>query len=105
MLWKIFITQWHNPTRGDWSEQVKEDLKLFGICSDLNWIKSKSKFSFKSLVKIKAKELGLQILIKKKENHSKMSRLEYMDLEMQDYFKSNEITVSEARVYSSSELG
>ena len=27
-----------------------------------------------------------------------MSQLEYMDLEMQNYFKSNEITVSEARV-------
>ena len=92
------MTQWHHPTRGDWSEQVKEDLKLFGICSDLDWIKSKSKFSFKSLVKSKAKELGLQILIKKKEKHSKMSKLEYMDLEMQNYFKSNEITVSEARV-------
>ena len=98
MLWKIFTTQWHNPTKGDWSEQVKEDLKLFEICSDLDWIKSKSKFSFKSLVKSKAKELGLKILINKKEKHSKMLQLEYMDLEMQNYFKNNEITVSEARV-------
>ena len=68
MLWKMFMTQWLNPLRGDWSEQAKEDLKLLGICSDLEWIKSKSKFSFKSLVKSKAKELGLQILIKIKKN-------------------------------------
>ena len=98
MLWKIFTTQWNNPTKGDWSEQVKEDLELFGICPDLDWIKSKSKFSFKRLVKSKAKELGLEILIKMKEKHSKMSQLEYIDLEMQNYFKNDEITVSEARV-------
>jgi hypothetical protein len=36
MLWKIFNTQWKYPSaRGEWSEQVKQDLELFGISEDL----------------------------------------------------------------------
>ena len=35
MLYKFFVTQWNNPTRGDWTELVKEDLKDFGIDEDL----------------------------------------------------------------------
>ena len=26
MLYSLFITQWYNPTKGDWTEQVKSDL-------------------------------------------------------------------------------
>ena len=51
MLWRIFITQWEFPsTRGEWAEQVIGDLEMFGICDKLNWIKSKSKLTFKAMV-------------------------------------------------------
>ena len=39
MLYKFFITQWLNPNTGDWSEQVKEDLKDFGIQEDFDFIR------------------------------------------------------------------
>ena len=54
MLNSFFITQWNNPTRGDWTEEVKSDLEDFGIPCSFEWIKSKSQLSFKSLVKTKA---------------------------------------------------
>ena len=62
MLNSFFITQWNNPTRGDWTEEVKSDLEDFWIPCSFEWIKSKSRLSFKSLVKTKAEEYALSIL-------------------------------------------
>ena len=46
MLSTFFSTQWNNPSRGDWSEQIKVDLNDFGIDCNFEEIKSKSKDSF-----------------------------------------------------------
>ena len=29
MLYSFFLTQWHTPSKGDWTEQVKADLEEF----------------------------------------------------------------------------
>ena len=84
ILWKIFITQWNYPSiRGEWTDQVKRDLESFGIPNELDWIKVKSKWSFKALVKKQAREIAIETLIDKKETHSKMEDLEYSELLMQ----------------------
>ena len=85
MISQTFTTQWHNPTKGDWSEQVKADLRTFGMSDDLKLIEAKSKLSFKTLVKSKAKELTLLMLLNKKENHTKLENLQYFELEMREY--------------------
>ena len=95
MIFQFFNTQWHNPTKGDWTETVKLDLVAFGIQVNLDTIKSKS--SFKSMVKKKALEHGLKILQAKKEKHSKMMDLEYTELKLQSYFTLPGITVDEVR--------
>ena len=41
MLAKFFITQWKYPSPGDWTEQVKEDLKDFGMLADFDFMRSK----------------------------------------------------------------
>ena len=41
MLAKFFQVQWKYPTRGDWVEDVRQDLKDFGINKSLDVIKSK----------------------------------------------------------------
>ena len=90
MLYKFFITQWNYPAKkNEWSEKVKVDLEEFGIECDLSWIKSKSKLSFKRLVKEQARELALEKLNNLKENHSKMNKLFYVDLEIQRYLSSS----------------
>ena len=52
MLSKICNTQWKYPTNHkDWTELVKQDLVVFEIPVDLDFIKSKSRFSISNLVK------------------------------------------------------
>ena len=77
MLYSFFITQWHNPTKGDWTEQVKKDLADFNLPSAFSSIEGKSKENFKKLVKIKAKEYALRKLLESKMKHSKMNNLTY----------------------------
>ena len=67
--------KWFNPTKGDWTEYVKQDLRDFKI--ELNEITSKSKNTVKDILKIKAKEYALKVLQTKKEKHSKMDNLNY----------------------------
>ena len=47
MLHQFFITQWNKPTRGDWTELVKEDLNDFGIDEDLVMLQQMSKGKIK----------------------------------------------------------
>ena len=56
MLYSFFIIQWLNPTKGDWTEQVKVDLEDLGITDEFEWIERKSKDAFKRVVRSKAKE-------------------------------------------------
>ena len=62
MLYKFFLAQWNHPApRGEWTEQTKLDLQEFDISEDLEFIKSKSEFVFKKMVKQKAMELTLDL--------------------------------------------
>ena len=97
MLSKFFLTQWKYPTgKQEWTEQVKKNLEEFGG-EDLDWMKNKSKSSFKTIVKKQARKLALHTLILEKERHSKMENLNYKNLEMQDYSKDQTINVNQAR--------
>ena len=97
MLFTFFLTQWYNPTRGDWTEQVKEDLEDFKIPCDFKFIKSKSKESFKRLVKTKAKEYALSKLQRKQASHSKMDNVSYSELKLQKYFQNENLKAKEMR--------
>ena len=70
-LYKFFMIQWLNPSRGDWTEQVKLDLDDFKINRDLKWMASISKNSFKRIVKTKATEYALRKLCAKKTSYKK----------------------------------
>jgi hypothetical protein len=102
MLHKFFSTQWKYPTnKQDWTEQVKMDLEEFKIPVDLDFIKAKSTNSFKTLVKIKAREHSFFKLMQKKMDHSKMDNIFYGELKMQTYLKSNQFTTTQAKlIYS-----
>ena len=71
---------------------MKTDLEDFGIPVNLEEIKRKSKESFKKEVKLKAKEFSLEMLLKKKEGHSKMDNLTYGELGIQTYFSMDNIS-------------
>ena len=99
MLSKVFWTQWKYPAgKSEWTEQVKNDLKEYNLGEDLEWIRSKSKESFKTLVKKKTEEIALEELMKAKEKHTKMENLVYDKLELQNYLKNEKIRVKQARI-------
>ena len=87
MLSRFFHCQWLDSCNYDWTRQVKEDLADFGLTSDLAAIKDKSVFSWKTLVKKKARQFELERLVEIKEtkNKSKMKNLGYKQLKRQEY--------------------
>ena len=97
MLYTFFITQWLNPTKGDWVLQVKEDLMDLEIPCSFDYMRGKSKQAFKTIVKNKVKSYALKSLKMKQLKHSKMSNLNYKSLETQSYFSSSELKQEEKR--------
>ena len=78
-----------------WQQQYSKFCKLFSIYVILEDVKRKSKESFKKEVKLKAKEFTLEMLLKKKEGHSKMDNLTYEELGIQKYFSMDNISTEE----------
>ena len=98
MVYSFFTTQWYSPSKGDWTEQIKEDLDDFKIPCSFDFISSKSDEAFKALVKKCAKIYTIELLQKQKIKHSKMDNLSYSDLKIQNYFLSDEISTSEKKM-------
>ena len=92
MVYSFSITQWYQPSKGDWTEQVRQDLVDFNIQCSFEFIESKSAEVFKKLVRRKAKEYALRSLQESKAKHSKMDNVAYTKLECQEYFASNQIS-------------
>ena len=97
MLAKFFTVQWKYPTKEDWTIQVQRDLEDFEITKNLEQIKSMSKNVFKKLVKVKAKKYAFNYLLKLKSTHTKMKNITYTELKLQNYLKSDNIPVYEAK--------
>ena len=97
MLYSFFITQWHTPSRGDWTLQVQKDLSDFNIPCSFDYIQSKSKEAFKRIVKVKAKEIALNLLKNKQHQHSKLKNLNYKELKIQKYLMSEEVKTSQKK--------
>ena len=92
MLSKFFQGQLNQPVKQDWTEQVGKDLKDFKIELTHEEIKSETADKFKLFVKRKSIEFEFEKLMRKKQTHSKMDKLSYHKLEMQDYLKVNKLS-------------
>ena len=97
MLHSFFLTQWYNPSKGDWTEQVGQDLRDLEVSCTFEEMEAKSEDAFKNHVKIKAKEYALKMLKTKQDRHSKMENLKYSEITMKSYLKSDRISVSQKR--------
>ena len=97
MLYKVFISQWKYPVKGDCTEEVKTNMKDFEIDISLDELKLKSTDSFRRIVKIKTKEFTMNYLLQLKDGHTKMDNLNYGELGLQSYLKDSRIPVAEAR--------
>ena len=86
---KFYKAQKLKPSKNDWVMTIEEDKKYLGIIMEDNDIKKLSKYKFKQILNDKIKELSFKYLIKKKESHSKTENLNYNNLEVQSYLKSD----------------
>ena len=85
MLSQFFWCQWLENKKHDWTFQVRQDLVDLSLPLDTNIIKSKSKFAWKRLVKLKTKLFELNELSCMAKMKTKTSKLQYSKLEMQQY--------------------
>ena len=98
MLYNFFLTQWKYPgPKDEWTEQVKVDLNDFGITDDLDHLQKLKSYSFKNMVRRKAKEFALMTFLEQKEKHSKLDNLYYTDLKLQPYLNSDDINETGAK--------
>ena len=97
MIVKFFLAQWYQPVKLDWTEQVKQDLSDFKINLSFEEMKAKSKMAFKKYVKTKALEYEFSRLMGVKQSHSKMDNLSYSKLEIQEYFKLENMSTNGAK--------
>ena len=98
MISKFFYCQWRKPLKQDWTEQVKRDLEILEISTDLNCIRNMKKYTFKQVVKEKARSYAFYNLLERKSAHSKLNDLSYYELRMQDYLTDQKISVRQARI-------
>ena len=98
MLYTVFITQWHHPCKGDWTEQIKTDLEDLKIPCSFPYILSKSKERYKRIVKAKIEELSLTYLKLSQQKHSKMAQLHYSDLKLCHYFTDSKLTIAQKQL-------
>ena len=96
-LSQFFQTQLNHPDKDDWTVQVCQDLNDFQIDKNFAAIKSKSKESFKNMVKKHAKDYAFNCLMERKSSHSKLRNISYDELSLQKYLKRQDITVNQAK--------
>ena len=93
---KVYNTQKECPTKGDFCELVREDLRLIGLEEDS--ISNYSKSSFKKAVKAAINEKALAYLQELQKAHSKVNKIEYTKMHIQPYLTSPIFSNIEARL-------
>ena len=82
---KIYETQKGNPSPGDFSLLVIDDLKEIGMNFNDDQISLLSKYKFKHIVKNKVRNAAFIYLQEMQKKHSKMQLIEYKTFKLQDY--------------------
>jgi hypothetical protein len=84
--------------RGGWVLQCKQDLEDFNLPNQLDYFEGKSKDSFKAAINTKTKENVFDKFNDIKMSHSKMEKLFYYEMKLQEYLKLSELSVDESKL-------
>ena len=84
---QVFNQQLEKQTVGDWTQTVKNDLKVLNINLSFSQIASLSKQKFKTLVRASTLRACFQYLLSEKQKLSKGSEIEYTNFKTQSYLK------------------
>jgi hypothetical protein len=91
LLSRFFSAQVNNPGKGDWSLIVEQDLEDFGLDVKFKEVQDFSKEVWKQKVKEKCAESALKYL--KSNVKSKLSNLEYQNINTQEYLLTENISI------------
>ena len=94
---RFFWAQKRNPCKGDWIHLVTNDLYELGIRDDFEYIAKLKKVAFKNIVKEKARSYAFTQLMSQKHSHSKMAKLKYQGLQIQEVYTKFALSVSAVR--------
>ena len=94
----LFRAQVRDPTKNDWSETIKEDLKDLKIGMNFDQIKKMSKLKWKKIVKNAMREKAFNDLIEIHDSYVKGEDLSYGKLESRTYLLSKNMTTSQKRL-------
>ena len=87
LLQDVFQEQVRKPIRGDFVNQVTQDLKDINVNLSFSQIAAISKEKFKSIVKLACQEACFKQLLKNKQNMSKGKEITYDKFQIQPYLK------------------
>ena len=92
---QVLLQQVENTQRNDWVEVVKSDMEEANIQFNVEQISNTSKLTFKKMVKERSQAAFLNQLNKEKLKLSKGNNLNYPQLKLQSYLKSDSNLTSE----------
>ena len=95
LIFKCFESQQKSRNKKDWNKQVLKDIEELKLNLSFDEIKEMTNREIKNVLKIAVRKKALEELLMKKESHSKMNNLEYRSLNMQNYLKSNNETLTQ----------
>ena len=88
-LRKFYEAQKTKLSKGDWAKTVEDDRIEIDVNMDDEMISTISKHKFKELVKKSVQKKAFDDLILMKKTHSKMDNLNYDQLKIQNYLKTD----------------
>ena len=92
---QVLTTQMLNPKKKDWIYTVKENMKHLNIKHIFENIQAMPKETYKKLIKYKIKEVAFKYIISKRnKRNGKGIEIEYTDLEMQNYLRSEDMDIT-----------
>jgi hypothetical protein len=98
MVYKFFEAQLRNRTAKDWVSAVLNDLEVLNVNVNFEEIKLMKKSTFSNMIKQSIQIKALTDLNNIKSSHSKVLHIKHTVLEMQRYFKSSKMDITQEEV-------
>ena len=98
LIYSFLMTQQMTKSKYDWASQVLRDCNDFQINSSIDFLQNISVISFKEMVKLKAYEHAFKTYKRYQEKHSKMRFLYYVELKIQAYLLSPNISIEAKKI-------
>ena len=98
LIARVYNVQKENPSKGDWSSIIKNDMETIGLKMSENEIAEIGQTRFKTVVKKLVRNASFKHLQEKKEKHTKIKNIEYKEFKLQNYYESRLFTAEEAAI-------